>query len=226
MCKRYYIEEKNPELKEIVLKAEAHSALKERLINKFAKPVRTSGDIKPNDLAPVIATSRSGRTAVFPMKWGFSLSKTNTPIINAKVETAATKRSFAESWVRRRCIIPASWYYEWQHFKTPDGKSKKGDKYLIQPVGSSVTWLCGLYRFEENVPVFTILIRPAENDLAVLHDRMPVIIPKELIKDWINIESNPEDLLKYALTDMVIARAEEQTLLGSGTEEPYLPWLK
>lgn len=48
-------------------------------------------------------------------------------------------------------------YFEWEHISLSNGKTKTGNKYLIQPKGSSMTWLCGLYRIEDRLPVFVIL---------------------------------------------------------------------
>ena len=78
---------------------------------------------------------------------------------------------------------------------------------MIQPNGSSMTWLAGLYRIEDSLPVFTVLTREPTDDLRRIHDRMPLILPKERIDEWINPRSNPEALLRYVVTDMVIEKA-------------------
>ena len=73
---------------------------------------------------------------------------------------------------------------------------------------SSVTWLCGLYRIENNVPVFVVLTREPGQELARIHDRMPLILPPEAALEWILPQTRPEDLLQYALTDMKIRAAD------------------
>ena len=88
-----------------------------------------------------------------------------------------------------------------------NGKTKTGDKYAIQPKGSSVTWLCGLYRFENDMPVFVILTRDAADDIRFIHDRMPLMMPEELVSDWIKPDSDPDVIVKQALTQMVAERA-------------------
>ena len=88
------------------------------------------------------------------MKWGYT---GKTLLINARVETASEKPTFRDDWKSHRCIVPASYYFEWVHLRSNDGKTTTGDKYVIQPKGSSVTWLCGLYRIEEGLPVFVVL---------------------------------------------------------------------
>ena len=78
--------------------------------------VITPLDIHPMDLTPVIAPDRNGKTAIFPMQWGYNV---RSLLINARVETAAEKPTFREDWIRHRCIIPASGYYEWEHLNAP-----------------------------------------------------------------------------------------------------------
>ena len=71
-----------------------------------------------------------------------------------------------------------------------------------------MTWLCGLYRIEEGLPVFVILTREPGGELRFLHDRMPVIMPEHLVNDWICPDVKPEDLLPRALTEMMFEKAE------------------
>jgi putative SOS response-associated peptidase YedK len=73
--------------------------------------LKTRGEIRPADVAPVLAPDRNGAVSVFPMKWGYS---GRSLLINARVETAAVRPSFREDRVRHRCIAPASWYFEWE----------------------------------------------------------------------------------------------------------------
>ena len=206
MCTRFYIENDISGFRKLFEEVRK-SALADRFIRKLARPVLYSGEIQPTDIVPVIAPDRNGNKAAFPMKWGFTLQGSSQPLVNARVETAASKPTFKESWIRHRCVVPASWYYEWKHYQTSDGKTKTGDKYLIQPKDSSVTWLCGLYRIEGDLPVFTILTKAPTEELAQIHDRMPLILPESLIDDWINPSLQPEKLIPHVLTDMVIERA-------------------
>ena len=81
---------------------------------------------------------------------------------------------------------------------------------MFQPKGASVTYLAGLYRIEEGLPVFTVLTRDPTPELARIHDRMPLIFPKELIKEWIRPETKPEEILPYALTDMMMEKVESR----------------
>ena len=206
MCTHFYLQYQSQELKDI-MQAAVDSKLANRLIHERAKPVKTYGEIRPTDVVPVIAPNSRGIRAVFPMQWGFHLPKSDKPLVNARCETAATKPTFKDAWQSHRCIIPASYYFEWEHFKSSDGKVKTGDKYIIQPNGSTVTWLCGLYRIEDTIPVFTVLTREPSEELRRIHDRMPLIMPEEKINEWISPDLKPEDILSYALTDMIMEKA-------------------
>ena len=208
MCTRFYIEKENAELQDI-MEAAGRSSLTMKFLRKMAKPLLTSGEIRPTDLVPVIASNQKGKRSVFPMKWGFSLPKSSSPVVNARSETASEKPLFSEHWHKHRCIVSASWYYEWEHFTTSSGKTKTGRKYLIQPAGTSITYLCGLYRFEDELPVFTILTREPANELKQIHDRMPLILPGNMADDWINADSDPKKLLSQALTDMVFGPVDK-----------------
>ncbi|MCR4621533.1 MAG: SOS response-associated peptidase [Clostridiales bacterium] len=206
MCCRYFVE-LSPELRPIIEEAN-RSPLTEKLVNKLGRPLVTHGEVCPADLAPVIAPDRTGARAVFPMVWGFSLPRSSSPLVNARAETASDKPSFRESWRRRRCIVPASYYFEWEHIiNRATGKTETGDRYIIQPKGSRVAWLAGLYRIEERagiqVPVFTVLTREPGSGIRFIHDRMPVILPNEQIDPWIDPDGNPEETVKSALTEMV-----------------------
>jgi putative SOS response-associated peptidase YedK len=207
MCTRYALEKDLPELTDICIAA-TRSALAQRFVDTHARPVITDGEVRPTDIVPVIAPNASGQKAVFPMQWGFLAQDHKRTLFNARVETAGEKPTFRDAWASHRCIIPASYYFEWQHFKTLDGKSKTGDKFAIQPAGYTVTWLCGLYRIEEGYPVFVVLTKEPTVELSKIHDRMPLMLPKEKIEAWIDPKADPAEVLAYALEDMIIEKAE------------------
>ena len=204
MCCRFYME-LSPALRPIV-EAAQRSGLYRNNIQKLAKPLSTEGEVFPEALVPVLATNKAGQKAVFPMLWGYHFPGIARTVANARVETAAEKPAFREGWAAHRCVLPASWYYEWEHRLTPSGKVKTGDKYAIMPKDGSLTWLCGLYRMEDGYPHFVILTREPGESIAFIHDRMPFILPQEAIDNWIDPKHNPHMLLDAALTDMVFEK--------------------
>lgn len=200
MCTRYYME-LSPELRPYI-EAAGRSPLREKMVNKIGQGMVSEGEVKPGDIAPIIATSQKGNLAAFPMVFGFPV-KTGNLVLNARSETASQKPMFSEAWSRRRCIVPASWYYEWEHLVRGDGKKKTGDRYMFQPENSTATWMCGLYRIDDGFPYFVILTRDAVGDLKKIHDRMPLILPGSAVSQWIDPAIKPEGLLNLAITEMV-----------------------
>ena len=194
MCCRYWTDE-SPELRPIVEEMN-RSPLMRKWQDK-AK-VKSYGEIFPTDVVPVIAPNRSGLRSVYPMKWGYS---GKSLLMNARSETAAVRPMFRGLWETRRCVIPASCYFEWEHRLTPEGKKITGGKYRLQ-AESALTWLCGLFRVEEGVPCFVILTRDAGENIRFIHDRMPLILPTDAARRWLLPDADPEALLPLAQTDL------------------------
>lgn len=185
MCGRFYVpEDDNTETIRSILEQLEHSNVK----------VKT-GDVFPGDVAAVIACNRRCEPQLFAMEWGYHLSD-GKRIINARSETVAQKAMFADGIRQRRCLIPARHYYEWEK---AEGRKVK---YAIEPKGSDGFFLAGIYRMEAGKPVFTILTRNAAEDIAFIHERMPVILPNEAAADWLNPKYHGEDILKAAQLDM------------------------
>ena len=199
MCCRYYIEETN-EMQAIV-----SDMMRSSLVRKWNElyPIKTYGEMSPTDIVPVIASNRNRQRAVFPMKWGFT---GKTLLMNARVETAATKPTFKDAWKSHRCIVPASYYFEWGHpiklnpadgriseSKNRNRKSRK-TKYAIQSENELITYLAGLYRLENGYPHFAVLTREPDEEIRFIHNRMPVILKADQINTWINPQSTIEEI--------------------------------
>jgi len=71
-------------------------------------------------------------------------------------------------------------------------------------------YMAGIYRIEQGKPVFSILTREPAERIRFIHDRMPVVIPRELIRDWINPKYTAEDLLQNAILDVDYQKADEE----------------
>ena len=109
MCGRYYLEDEieDRRLEEQIKQATHVSA-------QICANMKTSGEIRPTDIAPVIAPSAAHRKmGAFPMQWGFNHPTKGMLVFNTRSETAEEKALFCTSINDRRCLIPASCYYEW-----------------------------------------------------------------------------------------------------------------
>ena len=199
MCCRFYVLPQDRELAP-VLRAAAKSGLLTRFARADAGTPVLTGEIAPSAVAAVVACDRQRQAAVFPMRWGFSLPGKTSLLVNARVETAAEKPSFRQAWQSHRCVIPASWYFEWQQRPAEDGAKAAKQKYAIRPRDGTTVYLAGLYRIENGLPVFVVLTRPPSPDVAQIHDRMPLILPKQAVRTWIQPDARAEDLLSMAVT--------------------------
>ena len=177
MCGRYQLttEESIQEIQEIV------AEINRRYMDKPILSQMKLGEIRPTDIVPVIANSKSFEPKPFLMQWGFSgFSVDNKPIINARSETAVEKNVFRKPLLERRCLIPASHYYEWEK------KVNFRVKHAIKTTEPMI-YMAGIYRFEESkpLPTFAILTRQALPNISYIHDRMPIILPSTHISDWL-----------------------------------------
>lgn len=196
MCSRYALDEGFlPEAWKAAL-----SALRIR-----EPAMKTGGEALPTDVVPVIANSRAMHPRLFAMKWGYTLPDGRV-LINARSETAAQKPLFAQSMRCRRCLIPASRYFEW------DKRAQETVKYAVGDAGAPRFYLAGLYRLEENRPVFAILTRSPADSIAFLHDRMPVILPPSLAADWLSLDCPADAVLSQAVTDVDFRACSPETL--------------
>ena len=154
-----------------------------------------TGEVNPGDVAAVIASNRKLAPQAFGMKWGYKLPDGKL-IFNARSETAAQKAMFADGMRQRRCLIPADCYYEWQ--KTAQGKQK----YQLAPSNANGFFLAGIYRIEQGSAVFSVLTKEPVEPIAFIHHRMPVILPKEAMSDWLNPRYNGIEILNAAVGDI------------------------
>lgn len=188
MCGRYYIpdEDSAAELKEII----------DRINRRHnAGPVLKTGEIAPSDTAPVLANNRSLAVTPFAMKWGYTMSNGKL-VFNARSETASEKPLFRDGMTQRRCLVPAAHYFEWEK------RGREKIKYAIKPADVSVLYMAGIYRIENGIPVFSILTREPASSISFIHDRMPVILPRELTTDWLNLRFKAEEVLRSATLDI------------------------
>lgn len=185
MCGRYFIDEG--------ITSEELQIIIDAVNRNLGKGVKTKGEIFPSDTVPVL--TKLGPQA---MKWGFSRFDGKGLVINARSEGIESKAMFKTPIQSARCLIPASYYFEWQQA----GNSKV--KHRISAKDLPLFFMAGIYRQEPNqaLPVFTILTRDASPDIRSIHDRMPVILPKESRSPWLAASTPLDSLLATSLTQM------------------------
>lgn len=192
MCGRYWIAEKeNPQEMLRVIEALNHKRTPETL--------KTSGEIFPADIVPVLANSRKGDVQPFAMRWGYSFPG-GRPIINARAETAADKPMFRDGMKQRRCLIPMSSYYEWER------RGNEKIKYAIRPQEGGMAYLAGIYHLERHgevvVPAFAVLTREAAPEIRFIHERMPVILAQQRALEWLDCRNSAQDVIAQAAVQM------------------------
>jgi len=193
MCGRMYIEPEDPT-------GELHSILATlRFKNEIeAISVKLSGEIFPSNIIPVIIEVQGSEQAAVPMKWGFPRFDSKGLIINARSETATIKPTFRQSAKNMRCIIPVSYYFEWQ------SKEKEKIKYSLRPSNGSLAYIAGLYKIDSHSggQVFTVLTRQADDKISFIHDRMPVILPKQLIYEWLSPHNSFDEFINRTVGEL------------------------
>ena len=118
-------------------------------------------------------------------KWGLvpSWSENSSGFINARAETLETKPSFKESFLRRRCLIPADGFYEWEKL----GKAKQPHYFQMRdgaPFFFAGIWDEWLFN-GTSIKTCAIITTTPNKLLATIHDRMPVILPSEAVDVWL-----------------------------------------
>jgi putative SOS response-associated peptidase YedK len=161
------------------------------------EPVLPRFNVAPQTDAPVLRTRRDGSQALDSMRWGLVPYWAKDPrlgqkLVNARCETAATNSSFRTALQRRRCLVPASGFYEWT------GATKKRIPHWLHPAQGELILMAGLWEAWRPGPEspflrsFTILTAAANEDVAPLHDRMPVLIRPEDREAWLD-PATPEE---------------------------------
>jgi putative SOS response-associated peptidase YedK len=176
MCGRYnFTIEQNDEVLEILEKLNAKLQGKE---------VRT-GEIFPTNLAPILREENHEASPTLSI-WGFPKFDGKGVIINARSETAFEKKTFRDSLLNRRCIIPSTGFYEWDSEKR---------KFLFSLEGTNTLFMAGLYSYYGDELRYVILTTEANDSMKEVHNRMPLIIEKRDISTWIMDHRATNDFL-------------------------------
>jgi putative SOS response-associated peptidase YedK len=132
-------------------------------------------------------------------------------MINARAETVAVKPAFRGAFARRRCIIPADGYYEWQAATAKGDNGDKGNKKAKQPFyiyrsDGGILCFAGIYELwrDGSVPAdhedawlwtASIITTEATDEIGAIHDRTPMVIPPKSWDDWLDPANNEKELL-------------------------------
>ncbi|MER7275051.1 SOS response-associated peptidase [Dactylosporangium sp. NPDC000244] len=158
-------------------------------------------NVAPTDPVPVVRVSQSaGGRVLATARWGLVPTWAKDPkagarMINARVETVESSGAFAQSFARRRCLVPADGWYEW--VRSDDGKSKQ--PYFMTLGDAEPCVFAGLWsvwgKGDDRLLTCSIITTPAVDDLALIHDRMPLLLPEARWADWLTAQPDASLLL-------------------------------
>jgi putative SOS response-associated peptidase YedK len=190
-------------------------------------------NIAPSQKVPVIVEGADGseEREVALFQWGLvpSWSKDAAAFINARAETLEQKPSFAESFLRRRCLIPADGFYEWER------RGKLRQPWFFQMKDESPFAFAGIWdQWARNGRATTscaIITTTANELLTTIHDRMPVILDAETQGAWLRSDADIrqlKDLLAPFPADVmkrfpVSSRVNSAQVDDAGMVEPVEP---
>jgi putative SOS response-associated peptidase YedK len=155
-----------------------------------APNLRPRYNLAPSEDAAVVRVDRHGNRRLHMLRWGLVPywspgPSTRFSTINARAETVAEKPAFREAYRRRRCLVPADGFYEWQ--SRGAGKPKQpywigmADRGLFAFAGLWDRWQSG----DEIIRSFTIIVTDANALTQSIHDRMPVIVDPADFDEWL-----------------------------------------
>ena len=156
-------------------------------------------------------TDGSPQRTLAVAKWGLVPSWAKDPsigsrLINARLETADTKPAFRKAFAQRRCLVPADGFYEWYVSDEPGAPRTAAGKpvkqpFFIHPAAGGSLALAGLFEFwrdpdpaaaEPWLTSVTILTTTATDALGRIHDRMPLPLPRQAWRSWLDPEVGPQ----------------------------------
>ncbi len=202
-----------------------------RLFGLQAVPdLRARYNIAPTQSVLAVREDEPGTREALMLRWGLVPFWAKDPaignrMINARGETVAEKPAFRQAFRRRRCLIPADGFYEWQ--KVPGGKQP----WFIGARDDALLAFAGLWErwdargTEEPLESCTIITTAANATLAPLHDRMPVILHSGLWDSWLSGTTGAADLsgmLRPASNQLLAARPVSRRVNSPANDDPGL----
>ncbi|MET7421818.1 SOS response-associated peptidase [Dactylosporangium sp. NPDC005555] len=149
-------------------------------------------NVAPTDQVPVVRVSQSaGGRVLTAARWGLVPSwaadlKVGAKMINARSETVAESKAFAQSFAKRRCLVPADGWFEW---KRGDGAGSGKQAYFMTLGDDEPCVFAGIWTVwgqgDGRVLTCSIITAPAVDDLTLIHDRMPLLLPESRWDEWL-----------------------------------------
>ncbi len=174
-------------------------------MNILPPEVDTRNGPQPNyNTAPTseleIVTSHDGEIDIEAVRWGlmphWAKDTKVRAMINARGETVAEKPFFRTAFEYGRCLIPATGYYEWRT------ENKVKQPYLIHLPGDAPTFepyaMAGIMSYNKilGTRTFAIVTLAADQSVADIHNRMPVILNSDALAAWVNSDTSKDDALE------------------------------
>ena len=202
MCGRYYRKSDKQKI------AEAFHATK---VDDFPLPP-WDYNVAPTTMQPIIRQSRnSGERELVQLRWGLIpfFTKRRSDVkgistINARAESVTKSATFREPFKKRRCLVPASGFYEWKKLSDPLNAKKK-QPYAFDLANGKMLAFAGLWDAWKDpangkwLQSYTIITTEANELMAPVHNRMPVILHPGDFDRWLDREPTdqpPIDLLR------------------------------
>lgn len=154
------------------------SELGAELEESLASAWKPRYNIAPTDAHPVLVED-AGKRKLQPATWGFRRKGIPTLWINAKSETAAKNGLFKRAFADRRCAVPADGFLEWQ------GTARQRRPMWFHAPDGGLLLFAGLWDERDGQRSFTVLTTAANELVAPVHDRMPVLLPRSRVDAWL-----------------------------------------
>lgn len=219
MCGRYASSRKPEDL------AEEFEIDRARAAESVPEPLAADYNVAPTKSVYAVMTRPDGPRDLRVVTWGLvpfwaKDPKIGNRMINARMETLGEKPAYRQAFAKRRCLLPADGYYEW--YPTSQlGKSGKPLKqpFFIRPKDGSSLAMAGLYEIwrdkekaDDDPTRFlwtcTVITTEAEDEVGVIHDRMPMLVERERWADWLDPERTSTDDLAGLLVAAAPGRLE------------------
>jgi putative SOS response-associated peptidase YedK len=167
-------------------------------------------NVAPTDPVPIVRRSRRVERPVLSVaRWGLVPSwakdaRGAARMINARAETVATARAYATSFAARRCVVPADGWYEWVR-RSP----KQRQPYFMTRRDGAVLAFAGLWTvWGDRMLTCSVITTAAVGGLAQVHDRMPVVLPADRWREWLDGDAASASSLLTAPTPQTVEAIE------------------